>query len=88
MTGSNGIVADGREREAKARFKEIRERIEKEHSEELKRAGWFRRMVIRWRMHGEIQRELERVAPGDGLYNRVETKFDSSRNDKPPTNPE
>ena len=88
MTGSNGIVADGREREAKARFKEIRERIEKEHSEELKRAGWFRRLIIRWRMHGEIQRELERVAPTDGLYSHVETKFDSSMDDKSPTNPE
>lgn len=85
MTRSNGIVADGREREAKAWEREIRERVEKAHAEELNQAGWLRHLLILWRIRREIQRELEKVAPTDGLYNRVKTEFDSSSKQSPPT---
>lgn len=87
MTRSNGIVADGREREAKAWIKEIRERVEKAHAEELKQAGWLRRLLVLWRIRRAIQRELEKVAPRGAHYIRLDTEIDSPAKAKPPTNP-
>jgi len=51
---------------------EARERIaaevRSEYSEQLSGATWFRKPWIAYRIHREIERRLEEIAPLDALY--------------------
>ena len=66
------IVVDGRERIATAYAARLREEVEARYANELAEAGWFRRLLIRSRIRAvvrrELNKELERVAPKDGMY--------------------
>ncbi len=73
MKTSDSIVADGRERLLKSvgeREIEIKRRIEDSYRSELASAGWWRRLVLKYRIKAEIARELEKIAPRQGLYLR------------------
>lgn len=68
------IVADGEARrrqspEFQARLRELRSSIEARHAADHAAAGFFRRMVIRWRIAMEFRRERRAIGPSrDSLY--------------------
>ena len=62
------IVADGRQRVVGANADRIARAIRAKYADEMAQAGWFRRLRLRRKIRGEIRRELERIAPPDGLY--------------------
>ena len=70
---SNKIIADGHTRllHDKAIQKEIariREDVAAKYSEELSRAGFFGRFIVRHRMRREMREEIDKLAPPDALY--------------------
>ncbi len=65
-----GIVENGRERARSATRHAIAKEVEAEYETELRKAGPWRRLVLRWEMHREIARRLQRIAPDDALYSR------------------
>jgi len=68
------IVADGalrlrRNPEFQARLRELRKSIRERHAAELAPAGFFRRLVLRWRIAAEFWRERRKIAPSpQSLY--------------------
>ncbi len=72
------IVSDGASRlrsgpEFQARLRELRKSIHARYAAELAKAGFFRQMLLRWRMAAEFRRERRKIEPSLGsLYaNRV-----------------
>lgn len=70
------LLVDGRERalrdpELRAELERAVAEIEARYAPLLERAGLLRRLVLRWRMRREVQRELELRAPRDALYVRA-----------------
>ena len=62
------IVSDGARRlrsspEFQARLRELRDSIRARHSAELAEAGFFQRLVLRWRMAAEYRRERRKIEP-------------------------
>lgn len=68
------FIADGewrlrRNPEFQARLRGVRERVKARHTAELANAGFFRRMVLRWRIAAEIRRERRKIEPSpESLY--------------------
>jgi hypothetical protein len=67
---STGIVENGRERALSAARDRVVNEVEAEYEEELRKAGPWRRLLLLWEMHREIERRLRHIAPPDGLYSR------------------
>ena len=69
-----GIVADGKSslyqnKEFQSRLRELHEAIRKRHLAELATAGFFRRLVLRWRMAADFRRERRTITPSpQSLY--------------------
>jgi hypothetical protein len=69
-----GIVEDGESRlrsspEFQARLRGLRDSIRARHSAEIAEAGFFQRLVLRWRMAAEYRRERRKIEPSpDSLY--------------------
>lgn len=73
----NDIVADGQKRiqasEAyQAQAREIRAAVAAKYEAELARAGIFERWLIDYKMEREVRRELQKLAPDQGLYFQVQ----------------
>lgn len=68
------IVSDGESRvrgspEFQPRLRELRESVRERHAAELAGAGFFRRLVLRWRMAVEFRAERPKIEPSPGsLY--------------------
>jgi hypothetical protein len=68
------FVADGANRlrsspEFQARLRELRESIQARHAAEFAEAGFFQRLVLRWRIAREFRRERQKIEPSRGsLY--------------------
>jgi hypothetical protein len=67
------FIADGRERlmkskEYQAAQAEIVAAVRARYSESLASAGIFRRLVLRFRMEREMEREVAKLAPPGALY--------------------
>jgi hypothetical protein len=62
------FVADGRRRVVAGELPRIRREVEARYAPRLAEAGFLQRLRLRITIHREIQRELERIAPKDGLY--------------------
>jgi hypothetical protein len=55
--------------EFQARLRELRETIQARHLAEFAEAGFFRRLVLRWRIASEYRRERRKIVPSNGsLY--------------------
>ena len=73
-TMNPGIVADGKSRlyrskESLARSQQLREAIRKRHAAGLAAAGFFRRLVLRWRIAAEFRSERRKISPSpQSLY--------------------
>lgn len=73
MKQVNDIVADGQKRiQAGEAYhhqeREIRATIAAKYDAELARARWFDRWWISYKMEREIDCELQKLAPDQGLY--------------------
>jgi ribosomal protein S3AE len=70
-TKRNHFVADGHKRLHDASKDQI-EKIEKEvilkYQSELNSAGFFKEIYLRYKIHKEIQREIDKIVPKGGLY--------------------
>ena len=67
--GSNQpIIADGQARAYKANIARVRAEVEREFSDSLAKAGYWRRFLLRLRMTREVRRRMDKVAPPWGLY--------------------
>lgn len=62
------FVADGRERAAAGELPRIRCEVEAKYAPQWAASGFLGRLWLRLKIHREVQRELETVAPRDGLY--------------------
>jgi hypothetical protein len=68
------IVSDGASRlrrspEFQARSRRLRESIRARHAAEFAAAGFFRRLVLRWRIAAEFRTERRKIEPSYGsLY--------------------
>jgi hypothetical protein len=68
------FVADGESRlcsspKFQARLRELRESIRARHAAELAQAGFFQRLLLRWRIAAEFRRERRKIEPSPGsLY--------------------
>ncbi len=62
------IVADGRRRAYDASIDRVRAEVAKEFAPELAKAGFWRRILLRFRMEHEVERRMRRTAPPWGLY--------------------
>ena len=68
------ITADGSGRVVRnpamqARLRELTESIQTSHAAELAKAGFFRRILLRWRMAAEYRKEKRRMLPSpQSLY--------------------
>ena len=68
------IVTDGEIRlrespEFQARLRELRESIRARHADELAKAGFFGRIVLRWHIAAEFRRERRKIEPSpQSLY--------------------
>jgi hypothetical protein len=55
--------------EFQKRLRELRESVRTRHAADWKRAGFFRRIILRWRIASEFRRERRRIEPSRGaLY--------------------
>lgn len=67
------FIADGRERliatkEYRAARTEVIAAVRARYAAPLANAGFFGRLVLRFRMEREIAREIEKLAPTGALY--------------------
>jgi len=68
------IVADGnmrlrQDKKFQARLQELSESIRARHGDELAKAGFFRRLVLHWRMAAEVRKEKRKLEPSQhSLY--------------------
>ena len=67
----NGFLVDGAERAATTHRAAIKARVQARYAHELASVGFFRRLSIRLTIWREINRELDKIAPRNGLYGRV-----------------
>ncbi len=80
------IVADGAERVRRSaqlhtQLRQLRQSIAVRYAKQLAEAGFFRRLLLHWRMAGEYQRERRRIVPSEqtlylGRITTGETKGD------------
>jgi hypothetical protein len=68
MDRRDKFVADGRERVVRGEIKRIRREVRASYADRLAAAGFFRRLWLRIKIHREIQEQLDKIAPKDGLY--------------------
>jgi hypothetical protein len=68
MDRRDKFVADGRERIARDEIKRIRREVRARYADRLAAGGLFRRLWLRMKTHREIERQLNKIAPRDGLY--------------------
>ena len=73
MKESERFVADGEKRlrkspEFRAACDEIVQTVRQENADELERAGLMGRLMLRARMHRQIQARIKRLAPKDAHY--------------------
>ena len=81
------IVSDGESRlrgspEFQARLRELRESIRARYGAELAEAGFFRRLVLQWRIAREFRCERRKIEPSpSSLYSHEngEESFESGR---------
>lgn len=66
----NRFVVDGRKRVIAGSLREIRSRVRAKYAEEMAAASLLRRWLLRLKIRREIGKELDRIAPRDGLYAR------------------
>jgi hypothetical protein len=62
------IVADGdlrlrRDEKYKARLQAVHDSVRARHASELAKAGFFRRLLLRSRIAGEIRKERQKIEP-------------------------
>jgi hypothetical protein len=62
------IVADGnlrlrQDKKFQARLQELSKSIRARHAAELAKAGFFRRLVLRWRIAAEVRKEQRKLKP-------------------------
>jgi len=71
-SSTNGIVTKGRSNALKNNPEKERicAEIKKRYADHLARAGFFRKIILRYRMSREIKKEIEKLAPPDALYFR------------------
>jgi hypothetical protein len=62
------FVADGWGRAWSAAEGIVRSEVAAEFAERLQAAGFWLRLSLRWQMHREIVRRLQRRAPFDAVY--------------------
>ncbi len=65
---TNKIVADGRERAYDGSIQQVRAEIEAQYAEELRKAGFWKRILLQRRIEREIRDRMKEIAPPDGLY--------------------
>ena len=67
------IVADGRDRaiDAALDLERIHAKIRQKFAEDLERSGFFRRLLLRWKISRELRTELERIGPKRALYSHA-----------------
>ena len=63
-----GFVADGQARVENAERPRVEREVRARYVERLAAAGLWGRFRLRSQMRREIERELKRLAPPDGLY--------------------
>ena len=68
MDRRDKFVADGRERIARGEIERIRREVRARYADQMAAAGFFRRLWLRVRIRREIERQLNKIAPRDGLY--------------------
>lgn len=56
-------VADPQRRAYLASVRRVREQVNREHREELSKAGFFRRVLLLFRIEREIKRRLQGIEP-------------------------
>ena len=72
---NSAIVADGQSRldrcpQREARLRALRQALYERHAAELARAGFFRRLVLRWRIAAELRRDRRKTSPSpQALFN-------------------
>ena len=67
------IVSDGESRlrgslEFRARLRELRESIQTRYATGFAEAGFFQRLVLRWRMAAEFRAERRKIEPSPGSH--------------------
>jgi hypothetical protein len=68
------FVADGGLRlrespEFQVRLRELRESVRARHAVGLAKAGFFRRLILRWRIAAEVRKERRKIEPSpQSLY--------------------
>jgi hypothetical protein len=68
------IVADGEGRlhgdaDFKARLRQLQASVHERHAGEFARAGFFRRLILRWQIWREFRQERRKIVPSAGaLY--------------------
>lgn len=67
------FVAGGRWRlrsspEFQKRLRELRESVRAQHAADWARSGFFRRLILRWRITSEFRRERRRIEPSRGAF--------------------
>lgn len=63
MRRESRIVEDGRRRFYKASVKQVRAEVEEAYAEELREAGLWRRIVLRWRLEREVREWMKKIEP-------------------------
>jgi hypothetical protein len=69
--GNLGFLRGGRRRALKAseaKIKAIEARIRAKYAEQLAKAGVLERLRIEAQIQRELQAEIEKIAPSNGLY--------------------
>jgi hypothetical protein len=68
------IVADGkirlhRDADYQARLRQLQDSVWERHADEFDRAGFFRRLILRWQIWREFRQERRKMVPSAGaLY--------------------
>ncbi len=62
------IVEDGQKRAYDGSVDQVQAEVEAKYAEELKKAGVWKRILVRRRIEHEIRERMRKIAPRDGLY--------------------
>ncbi|MHC5039747.1 MAG: hypothetical protein ACYTHM_20780 [Planctomycetota bacterium] len=68
MKDEHRFMADGRKRAIQGNLPEVVKKIQEKYAAEMKKAGFFGKIVLRRRMKREIKAEMERIAPKGACY--------------------
>lgn len=68
MRRETNIIADGRRRAQDGGARQVRAELAAKYAEELKAAGWWKRMRLRRILKTEFRKKMKELAPLDGLY--------------------